>query len=126
MNQCAMAKQDSSLDTLLACLRSSRFPLGSEVKTQEAIENALTAAGIDHCREFRLSSEDRVDFFVNGVAVEIKVRADSARAIFRQVERYARHDIVTAIVLVSNKPMGLPTEINGKPAYFVNLARTWM
>lgn len=114
------------IEELLTCLRSSRFPVTTEIKTQDAIEQALIEAGIEFEREFRLSAKDRVDFFVNGVAVEIKVRAASARAIFRQVERYARHDIVTAIVLVSNKPMGLPAQINGKPAYFVNLARAWM
>jgi hypothetical protein len=46
--------------------------------------------------------------------------------IFRQLERYAQHNVVEAIVLFTSVSMLLPGEIGGKPAAVASLSRGWM
>jgi hypothetical protein len=79
-----------------------------------------------------LGDGDIVDFLVitevmplSGVAIEVKIKG-SRRAIYRQIERYCRHDAVEEIVLATNVPMSLPATIGGKSAYVANLSRGWL
>ena len=110
---------------LLNLLSAYKFSLGSEVVLQKQIADALTKAGIPFEREYRLSARDRVDFFSEGAAIEIKIKGQ-AKAIYKQCERYAKHDCVESIILITNKSMGLPSEINKKPAYMFRLGRSWL
>jgi argininosuccinate synthase len=80
----------------------------------------------DMLREHRLATGDIIDFFVDGVAVEVKLKRNQPPSILFQLKRYARHESVTSLVLVTNRAMGLPREINGKPAYYVSLGRAWL
>ena len=73
----------------------------------------------------RLSDADIVDFMVGSIAVEVKIKGAKAE-IYRQLERYAAHDNVTAILLVSSRSMHLPALINGKPTLVASLSRGWM
>lgn len=104
---------------------SYRFPLEKEKETQEAIEKRLVENRIDYKREYHLDSDNIPDFFIDGVAVEIKVKGN-ARNIYRQCERYCQFDEVKALILVTNRSMGFPPEINGKPCYVINLGRAWL
>jgi hypothetical protein len=60
------------------------------------------------------------------VAVEIKLKRNQPRSILAQLARYAAHDAVRALVLVTNRAMGLPKVMNGKPVYYVSLGRAWL
>ena len=100
-------------------LKRTPMRTSSEKVMQEDIERALQRAGVDHKREFSLNAADRPDFFSDGIVIEAKVRC-AKRVIYRQLDRYAKHDRVTAVILVSCTAMGLPEEIQGKPAYFVS------
>jgi hypothetical protein len=118
----------SALANLVA---QGRFELGSEKATQQGIHELLADTlhpGVGLCREHRLAPGDVVDFFIRqtGVAIEVKLKRNSARGILRQLERYARHDQVQALVLVTNRAMGLPPEVGGKPTYYVSLGRAWL
>lgn len=106
-------------------LSGVRFPLSNEKLLQAAIEEEFDANGVAHIREHRLSSHDVVDFLVGGVAVECKVKG-GRRDTYRQLERYAGHDAVDELILVTNVPTGMPAEINGKPVYVLNLAKAWL
>lgn len=110
-----------------------RYELGNEKATQEGIWRRLFVEqtdfpGLAVQRERRLGPGDIVDFFVPaaGVAVEVKLKRNSGREILRQLERYAAHDAVQALVLVTNRAMGLPPEIKGKPTWYVSLGRAWL
>ena len=46
--------------------------------------------------------------------------------VFRQLKRYAAHDEVNELVLVTNLSMGLPPEIDGKPTYYASLGVAWL
>ncbi|PMS08584.1 hypothetical protein C0Z17_29500, partial [Trinickia caryophylli] len=65
------------------------------------------------------------DFLINGIAVEVKTRSPR-KAIFRQLSRYAKHEEVRALILLTGTSMQLPPEINGKPALVVSLGEGWL
>lgn len=111
---------------VVAALAGIRADLTNEKATQAAIERALAAKALPYQREIRLSSRDIPDFLVfDAVAVEIKIGGARA-AIFRQLQRYAGHDSVLAIVLATNVPIGLLTEIDGKPCLIASLGAAWL
>lgn len=102
-------------------LNSTHFPLTHEISLHQKMEDVFTNYGISFKREVFLSKTDKVDFLIDGnLALEVKIKG-SAMNIYRQCERYCTHDSVTGIILASSKPMGLPKNICGKPAYLFNL-----
>jgi hypothetical protein len=113
-------------------LTSHRLPLADEKALQVEIAAILACAGMAFQREFRLDRGDIVDFMVGelapieaGIAIEVKVKG-GRRDIFKQLERYCGHKAVREIVLVTNVPMALPVEINGKPTAIAQLGRGWL
>lgn len=113
------------LKQIFAAMRGIRFPLKNEKVLQAALSEEFTAAGIEHEREVRLSGADIVDFMFGEIAGECKIKG-SKREIYFQLERYAEHDRVSSLILITNVPMGLPASIKGKPAYLFNLSRAWL
>ncbi len=106
-------------------LSSHRFPLEKEKETQEAIEKAFVDNSIAYNREYHLDKNSIPDFFIDGTAIEIKIKGN-AKSIFKQCERYCSFEEVKSLVLVTNRSMGFPKEINGKPCYFINLGKAWL
>lgn len=116
----------TDLISLTRLLQSHRFPLNDEKRTQAGIETALENAGIAFQREVRLSPEDIVDFMVEGgIAIEVKIKGQ-ARAIHRQLVRYAEHPQVEKILLATSVSMNLPADIGGKPARVASLSQGWL
>lgn len=113
------------MNRVKAIIERNCLPLNDEKLTQAALANVFAFAGIEFEREVRLSDADIVDFMVGGIAVEVKIKGAKA-AIYRQLERYAQHDCVASILLVSSRSMHLPALINGKPALVASLSRGWM
>lgn len=104
----------------------SKLSLTDEKQTQVHIAKVLDAGGVAFEREVRLSDRDIVDFMVDGsVAVEVKIKGQR-KAIYRQLERYAAHNQVKAVVLVTSVAMTLPPEIGGKPATVASLSKGWL
>jgi len=104
---------------------SSRFPLEVEKETQAAIEQKFKDNGIEYSREHKLDQNNIPDFFIDGTAIEIKIKGN-AKSIYKQCERYCQFDEVKSLILVTNRSMGFPKEINGKPCYFINLGKAWL
>lgn len=113
------------MQNIKAIIEQHRLPLTDEKVTQAAIANALELAGVSFEREVRLSDADIVDFMVGNIAIEVKIKGAKA-AIYRQLERYAEHDNVSSILLVTSRSMHLPALINGKPTLVASLSRGWM
>lgn len=115
---------------VMRALAGRRFQLEDEKRTQAEIEDALkdTFSFLGHShveREVRLV-KGVIDFVVNrDTGVEIKLKG-GAGAIERQLRRYAEDDYLTGLVLVTAKPIGLPSLIRGKPIAIVDLARAWL
>lgn len=116
------------LAVICAALQAGRFDLHDEKECQAQVATWLATRlpGANILREHRLSPADIPDFFIKGVVVEVKMNASRAPAIVRQLARYAGHSDVTAIVLLSNRAVVLPAEIEGKPLHVVSLGRAWL
>lgn len=111
---------------LITIIERNRFPLHDEIRTQTSIEIAFNAAAVIFTREERLSESDIVDFLCDGgIACEVKIKG-RRMAIYRQLERYAQHENVRAILLVTALPMGLPEFIKGKPTFIASLNQGWL
>lgn len=91
---------------------------------QREVAAALDAAGLSFREQVQLTPQDRPDFMVGSSAVELKI--DGALvALIRQLHRYAQHQDVASIVVVSSKLRlaDLPPTINNKPVAAVWVAR---
>ena len=105
-------------------LFENRLPTSSdEVALQDLIESVIDATGVPYEREVRLSAADRIDFLVApGVGMEVKV-AGSLPALLRQLQRYAQHDRVGGLLVVTNRSrlLDLPATLSGKPVAVASL-----
>lgn len=110
---------------IIKLISSSRLSVQDEKETQLQIERIFIDNAIDHCREFRLDAKNIPDFFIDGIAIEIKIKG-GPRQIYRQCERYCQFEEVRELMLITNKSMGFPQEINGKPCYLVNIGKAWL
>lgn len=124
-NKCATELGVKMINKVLKILYSHRFPLAVEKETQAAIEQRFVENGIEYNREYKLDEQNIPDFFIDGIAVEVKIKGN-AKQIYRQCERYCNFDEVRRLVLVTNRSMGFPEKINGKDCYMVNLGKAWL
>jgi len=105
---------------ILNTLEGYQFSLTNEKKLQIEIEEIFQDNNIDYKREERLGDVGVVDFIVDNIAIEIKVKGNS-KAIYRQCEKYCSHKKVDTLILVTGKTVGMPGKINNKEVYTVNL-----
>ncbi len=106
-------------------LSKFKFPLADEKKLQSAIQSILDKNKIKYQREYRLDNRNIPDFFIDGIAIEIKIKG-GAKSIYRQCERYCSFDSVTNLILITGRSMGFPEEINGKSCYVIKLGTAWL
>lgn len=111
---------ESTINKVLGVLQFYEFSLSDEKVLQELIFDTLKGEGIDVVREVNLEPYGIVDFMVGNVAFELKIQGQK-KAIYRQCRDYTLHDDVHALVLLTARSMGLPHEMNGKPAYVYSL-----
>lgn len=116
----------TSIEALVSIIRASRVDLSTEKRAQADLESVLQQAGVTYEREVRLSPQDIVDFLIDGIAVELKIKSANKKDVYRQLCRYATHERVKCILLASNLSMGLPEQISGKDVYFVRLGEGWL
>lgn len=110
---------------ILSVLRSRAFSITTEKELQAEIEKAFIKEGVEFEREYRLDNKNIVDFFIDGVAVEVKIKG-AKKAVYKQCERYCSFDETKALVLVTNLTMGFPKQINGKDCYYHSLGKSWL
>jgi len=91
---------------LMTLLERYNYRYASEVQLHETLSKVLSAAHIDHVREFRLDSRNRADFWLpqtaseRGIVIEVKVDGTLADAL-RQVGRYIALPQVAGVLLAS-------------------------
>ncbi|WP_445766738.1 hypothetical protein [Rheinheimera sp.] len=119
----------TTLPELLVWLSNQRLDAAVEKKAQGQLEAALKECGYSFVREKRLSDRDIVDFYLEignyNVALELKAKAQRMK-IYRQLERYAKHNQVDAIILLTATAMHLPELIENKPAFVSSLGAGWL
>lgn len=106
-----------------------RLDMALEKRAQVDLETALKEAGFKFKREQVLSKRDIPDFVVtidgHAIVLELKTRAQR-KAIYRQLERYAEHESVDGLLLMTGTAMGLPSHINNKPSRVVSMGGGWL
>lgn len=123
-----MTDLSQRVHAICAALQSVRVDLSSESGAQAGYAAALEGAGFHVDREVRLSAADRVDLMtLDGIVIEVKLRRGWRKTeIFKQLARYARHDRVRAVILVTGQAMTLPADVDGKPTGIVSAGRAWL
>lgn len=114
-----------AIEELIRILSKYRLSTTDEKETQHQMETKLCENNIRFDREYKLNDTSIIDFFLEGIAVEVKIKG-SARSIYRQLDRYSRFAEVKTILLVTNKSMGFPPQLNNKPCYVLNLGKAWL
>jgi hydroxylamine reductase (hybrid-cluster protein) len=118
--------QNMEVEQIIKLLSKYKFPLQDEKETQVLIENVLSEAGIKFKREYKISDKDQPDFLIDsGIVLVVKIKGRPVD-ILCQCQRYCQHNMVSILILITNKLIGFPSEINGKPCYVINMGKSWM
>lgn len=121
--------KDITARRLRNALRGYSYHHANEIELHRGIAEVLTGLGLAPEREVRLSSRDRIDFLVDlpraaasaaRLGIEVKI-AGRSPDVWRQLTRYAGHDRVDELLLVTTiarhardlSPLG--GQIDGKP-----------
>jgi hypothetical protein len=92
---------------------SYNFYPQDEKELQDKIEEIFKNEKVKYEREYRLSNKDIPDFMVDGcIAAEVKIAG--GMDIHRQLLRYAQHQSVKELLLISTKDIMLPPQLNNK------------
>lgn len=107
-------------------LSSIRVPaVPGEYDIHDMIAMALSSDDIDYRHEAPLAPRCRIDFLAEGVGIEVKKGKPARAAVLRQVTRYLESEQVEALILVSEKEIRLPAQIDGKMVKTLSLSRFW-
>lgn len=113
-------------DRILSALRTIRVAAKpQENEIHDAVDTALSRAGIEHVHEYRLKPGCRVDFACGKTGIEIKKGRPKSDTLRTQLTRYLEDTDLDSIIVVTQLPCALPAAIAGKPVYVVSLNRNW-
>lgn len=97
-----------------------------EYDLQAQVAAAFQKAGILYKKEYQLGPRNRVDFFVDGIAIELKKGRPNRQKVVDQLYRYAAFECVQAIILVLQNSMQVPlSKVKGKPCRVIGLQKLW-
>jgi hypothetical protein len=116
---------DLTSETLAVMLATTIHAHGFSFTDEEELQRGLVEIlpPTSTRREVQLTSRDRIDFMVEGVGIEVKIKGSLA-ALTRQLHRYAQLDAIEALVVVTPvaRLAQLPESLNGKPVLVCHLA----
>lgn len=115
--------QTQEILAALSTLRAGATP--GEYDLHRLIAQALEAAGIAYCHEYRLSPRRRIDFFIDGVGLEVKKGRPDARALRAQIARYLEAQELREVIVVTQRAVELPRSIGAKRVTCVSLSSLW-
>jgi len=115
------------METIVAALKTVRLLKAgsSEDDICQEIALALARAAIPYRREFKLSARSRVDFWVDGIVIEVKKERPPRVALLQQVARYASVAPVLGVIVVMERSVPLPQHLHDKPVACVSLNASW-
>lgn len=110
--------------TVLEVIQSAQLRRSTESVLQSDLCESLRAAGHNVNAEVVLSPTDRIDFLVDGIGIECKLKWSRSK-VAAQLMRYADSPRIKALILVTTSAIlarGWPDRINDKP-FAVHLVR---
>jgi len=96
-----------------------------ETAIHDKLSEALMNSGIAHKREFVFGPRCRADIWVNGIAIEVKKMRPARAALMAQINRYAQQSNLQALIVVLERSVIVPNEIDGKPVAILSLNSLW-
>ena len=115
-----------SVSPILSALSSVRVPATpGEYDLHALIAAALDEAGIAYAHELRLADGARIDFLVGSVGIEVKKSRPERARLLRQLEKYLACAELSALIVVSQRALSLPSTCHGKPVLLFTLNRLW-
>lgn len=121
-----MNETSEKLYRLTRTLSTLRIPLtGSEYQLHDCIAAALCSGGFVIRHEEKLGPRCRIDFWVDGIGIEVKRGKPQKAALIRQCSRYLTSDRLEALILVLDTSVSLPRELEGKPLITFGLNKLW-
>lgn len=109
---------------ILAALRTVRLPTAPRFETAlvDDLSAALIRAGIAHRREHVFAAHCRADLWVPpGIVIEVKRRRPPAAALCSQIDRYTSTGIPTAVIIVLERHIDIPSPMHGIPVHILGL-----
>lgn len=116
-----------TLESVAALVENYRFRFSSETELQDGLKSVFEANQINFSKEYILTKQDRLDFLIDGIAVEVKIKGSFAACV-RQIARYAAHDDIRSILVIGTPKWlhTLPTVIEGKPVIALKLLNSML
>ncbi len=113
-------------ERIIAALRELRSPFALyEQDIHQAVARRLTDAGLPFLHEKPLTPGCRIDFWCDGVGIEIKKGKPRPAALLEQLRRYAVSDEIAALVVLTQRSVRLPAAVCGKPLVQITLNQLW-
>jgi hypothetical protein len=113
---------DETLQHIATAVARRRYTWPNEYQLQDELAPVLADTGLPVAREHQLPGVGRLDFYVDRIAVEVKVKG-SVTEVIRQLGRYAKCDDVDGILLVTTVAhhTRIPHAVFTKPVVVVPL-----
>ena len=112
--------------TVLDALKELRSPFALyENDLHRMVEKRLTDAGIAFIHEAKIGPGCRIDYLAGEIGIEIKKGKPDAKALARQLIRYAECQQVQAFVVLTQRTVSLPKSVLGKPVHIIVLNQLW-
>jgi hypothetical protein len=110
------------IDDVARYLAGFALRFGTEIQLQDDVATALEASIWKVGREWAITANDRIDFYLPEVKLGIECKIDGSRSfVSRQLIRYASKASVSGLILVSRRRGHALSrdELVGKPFRFV-------
>lgn len=108
------------MGALVDAIEDYRYNIQNEMDFHKGLEQAFAEAHLEVVHEYNLGKSGNIDFFLDGIGIEVKVKGSSS-AVLRQIYKYLECDEVKEIILVTTKNThrGMPNELLGKSVHVV-------
>lgn len=114
--------QDKETKEIFDLIRKNAKYFKDEKELQDYIENLLYKNNISYKREFKISKKSFVDFNVQNILIECKVKGFSKREMLKQIRRYKyEHPETKSIIIITPKPFR-HFRIDDVPVYAIDFS----
>ncbi|MDD5358415.1 MAG: hypothetical protein PHX80_04660 [Candidatus Nanoarchaeia archaeon] len=124
--------QKELIKYIISILGRAQLPVNNEKELQVEIAKIFDSNPILYRKEYWLDANHVIDFFIPskenklyGIGMEVKIKGN-ARQIYKQCQKYCLFTAVESFILVTNRAIGFPAQINNKPCYVLNLGKAWL
>lgn len=111
-----MANELQIINKFVSILSEYSINFNDEKDLQNSIFKIMQKHFNNIQKEYPLEPYGVVDFFIEGVAIEVKIKGQKAK-IYRQCRDYCKHQEVKNLLLVSTNPLSLPEIIENKRCF---------